>query len=68
MTQSINDKVIIGVVNSILCSNYASLSQIPIDSLRRVYMVLEITRLISKEDVTVFICKKEDVREDDPNT
>ena len=57
------DEELIRLINDLLSTNYDKLSRIPLDALKRVWMILEITYLINTHDVKVFMCKTEDIHD-----
>lgn len=58
-----SDEELLEVINTILSTDYDRLNRVPHDALKRVYMILKISDLMANHNVSVFVCKKEDIHD-----
>ena len=57
------DEELLRRINDMLSTSYDKLSRVPLDALRRVWIILEITYLINTHNVKVFMCEAEDIHD-----
>jgi len=58
-----SDEDILNVVNTVLNTDHKKLSRVPQDGLNRVLMILKISNLMANHNVSVFMCKTEDIHD-----
>lgn len=59
------DANVMGAVNEILKSDYASLDEVPDEGIFRVYLILQISAILREHpNYAVFICRKGDIQEE----